>query len=102
VDLDAIPPAAGFVGTILSMLAFLWYALAKDVLVTGPAHRRELEMKDQIIGIHEKTIDKQDRTIDSLTATAAKLTVTGDLAAHSFADVARIAERNTAAGEEGR
>jgi len=44
-----IPPALVGGGSAAAMFAGLFWMLARDHLVTGPAHRRELAMKDQQI-----------------------------------------------------
>lgn len=57
-DVDIPPQLVGMAGPAV-MLAGLFWMLARDHLVTGPAHRREIATKDQQIADIKASCDQR-------------------------------------------
>lgn len=68
--LRAIIEQSPAVGLIVLLLVFQWISYARDWQITGPAHRREIAAKDELITFHRERGDgykaageKKDETI---------------------------------------
>jgi hypothetical protein len=64
--LTEIPAVIANGAGVVSLLSILFWMLATDRLITGPAHRRELDSKDDTIAKQDKTIEVQDKQLEDL------------------------------------
>jgi hypothetical protein len=81
---DGIPPALLNGVGVATLLVVLFWMLAKEHLVTGPAHRRELADKDAQIG-------RLWETVDSLTESVRKYAVSAETSAHALHELEKRA-----------
>lgn len=86
VDLSAIPPAVWATGSAASMFGLLFLMLATDRMITGPAHRREIGVKDDEIKTLKATVEVKDSQLE-------KLSIVGDTTLRILTSIEDMAKR---------
>jgi hypothetical protein len=81
---DGIPPSLLNGVGVGALLVLLFWMLATEKLVTGPAHKRELADKD-------RQIDLKDDTIKTLTGSVQKLTLNSELTVQLLRSIDKVA-----------
>jgi hypothetical protein len=81
---DGIPPALLNGVGVGALLVVLFWMLATEKLVTGPAHKRELADKD-------RQLDLKDDTIKTLTGSVQKLTLNSELTVQLLRSIDKVA-----------
>ena len=80
-----LPPALLNGVGVTTLLVILFWMLAREHLVTGPAHRRELADKDAQIDRLTNAVDVKDQQLE-------KLTVVGEAVVKILASVDEMAK----------
>lgn len=83
-DIDAIPAGVWGVGGAGGMLSLLYWLLVTGRIIVGSVHREQLADKDA-------QITQLWGTVESLTDSVQKFTVSGEIAAQAFRSVEKTA-----------
>lgn len=86
-----VPPALLNGVGVGALLVLLFWMLATERLVTGPAHKRELDAKDKQIEDRDKQIALKDDTIGTLTGSVQKLTLNSELSVQLLRSIDKLA-----------
>lgn len=90
--MDAVPPALLNGVGVGALLVLLFWMLAKEHLVTGPAHRRELADKDRQLLGKDTQLALKDATINSLLESVRNYAVSAETAAHAMHELEKLAK----------